>query len=66
VATKDLARRLVDRLRPHAEELGSADALDAIEDILARGNGAARQVVVYEANHDLTELMAEIVQATAP
>ena len=30
-----------------------------------RGNGAARQVVVYEANHDLREVMAEIVAATA-
>ena len=29
-----------------------------------RGNGAARQVVVYEANHDLREVMAEIVAAT--
>ena len=28
------------------------------------GNGAARQVVVYEANHDLREVMAEIVAAT--
>ena len=26
-----------------------------------RGNGAARQLVVYEANHDLREVMAEIV-----
>ena len=37
----------------------------AIEDLLERGNGAARQVVVYEANHDLHEVMAEIVDATA-
>ncbi len=28
-----------------------------------RGNGAARQIVVYEANHDLREVMAEIVAA---
>ena len=40
------------------------DDLDAIEDLLERGNGAARQVVVYEANHDLREVMAEIVEAT--
>jgi carboxylate-amine ligase len=64
VATKELARRLLDRLRPHAQDLGGADALDGIEDILARGNGAQRQLVVYEANHDLTELMAEIVAAS--
>ena len=65
VATKALARRLLDRLRGHAEDLGSAAELDGIEDLLARGNGAARQIVVYEANHDLHEVMAEIVAATA-
>jgi carboxylate-amine ligase len=65
VATRDLAHRLVDRLRGHAEDLGSAAELDGIEDLLSRGNGAARQVVVYEANHDLREVMAEIVAATA-
>jgi carboxylate-amine ligase len=66
VSAKELARRLVDRLREHAQDLGADDALDGIEDLLARGNGAARQVVVYEANHDLREVMAEIVAATAP
>jgi carboxylate-amine ligase len=64
VGTRDLTRRLLDRLRPHAEELGSIDALEAIEDLLARGNGASRQLTVWEANHDLREVMAEIVDAT--
>jgi len=64
VATKALARRLLDRLRDHAVDLGSAGELDAVDDLLARGNGAARQIVVYEANHDLREVMAEIVEAT--
>ena len=66
VATKDLARRLVDRLREHAQDLGSADDLAGVEDLLHRGNGAHRQRVVYEANRDLHEVMAEIVAATAP
>ena len=60
-----LARRLLDRMREHCQDLGSAAELDAVEDLLERGNGAARQVVVYEANHDLREVMAEIVAATA-
>jgi glutamate---cysteine ligase / carboxylate-amine ligase len=64
VATKALARRLVDRLRDHAQDLGSASELEAIEDVLANGNGADRQNVVYDANHDMRELMAEIVEAT--
>lgn len=65
VATKDLARRLLDRMRDHARDLGSLSELEAVEDLLERGNGAARQVVVYEANHDLHEVLSEIVAATA-
>jgi carboxylate-amine ligase len=65
VLTRELARRLLDRAREHAQDLGSAHELEAVEDLLERGNGAARQVVVYEANHDLREVVAEIVAATA-
>ena len=64
VPAPELARRLMDRLRPHAEELGSAADFDCLEDILDNGNGAARQEVVYEANHDLREVVREIVDAT--
>lgn len=66
VGARQLARRLVDRLREHAQDLGGDRDLEGIEDLLVRGNGAARQVVVYEANHDLREVMAEIVAATVP
>jgi glutamate---cysteine ligase / carboxylate-amine ligase len=66
VATKDLARRLLDRLIDHAHDLGADDHFEALEDLLARGNGAHRQRVVFEANHDLREVMAEIVAATTP
>jgi carboxylate-amine ligase len=65
VATRTLAYRLLDRLKEHAEDLGSADALGAVREILSHGNGAHRQRVVYEANHDLREVMAAIVAATA-
>ncbi len=64
VPSKELARRLYDRLREHAQDLGGADALEGILDLLERGTGAHRQRVVYEANHDLTELLREIVGAT--
>jgi carboxylate-amine ligase len=66
VPAKELARRLYDRLREHAQDLGSADELEGIEDILHHGNGAQRQRVVYEANHDYGEVMREIVDATTP
>jgi len=38
-----VARAALERARPHAAELGSADALGGIERILAEGNGADRQ-----------------------
>ncbi len=66
VRTGDLARRLVDRLKGHAEDLGSAAELAGIEDLLENGNGAARQLIVYEANHDLREVATEIVETTVP
>ena len=66
VRTTELARRLVDRLRGHAEDLGSANELAGIDDLLDNGNGGARQIVVFEANHDLKEVVSEIVGASVP
>jgi glutamate---cysteine ligase / carboxylate-amine ligase len=66
VHARDLARRLMDRLRPHAEDLGSVEDFDCLEDLLDRGNGASRQIVVYEANHDLREVVGEILAASVP
>jgi len=66
VPTRRLARRLVDRLRPHAQDLGAEDELEGIVDLLQRGNGASRQLEIFEANGDLREVMAEIVAATDP
>src|SRR5215208_4529269 len=66
VPTKGLAKRLYDRLEGHAQDLGSAAELEGIVDLLERGNGAARQQVVYEANHDLHEVVREIAGASVP
>jgi len=65
VSTKDLVRRVRDRIREHSQELGSETELDGIDDLLQRGNGAARQIVVYEANHDLREVVSEIIDKTS-
>jgi carboxylate-amine ligase len=64
VPTRDLARRLYDRLGEHAQDLGSAAEFEGVLDLLERGNGAQRQRVVYEANSDFAEVMREIVDAT--
>ncbi|MGI8750107.1 MAG: carboxylate-amine ligase [Thermoleophilaceae bacterium] len=66
VSTRDLARRLIDRLRGHAQDLGSANELDAVQDLVEHGNGGSRQLLVYGANHDLREVVSEIVEKTSP
>jgi glutamate---cysteine ligase / carboxylate-amine ligase len=66
VHARDLTRRLMERLRPHAEDIGSVEDFDGLEDLLDNGNGASRQLVVYEANHDLKEVVREILDATVP
>ena len=65
VATKELARRLLERLEPYAQDLGSASELEAVHDLIERGNGAHRQQVVYEANQDFTEVVRQVVKATS-
>jgi carboxylate-amine ligase len=64
VGARHLARRLLERLRDRAQDLGSGDELEALQDILENGNGAARQRVVYEANRDFHELVRDLVDAT--
>jgi carboxylate-amine ligase len=64
VPTRQLARRVLDRVREHAQDLGSADDLECVDDLIDNGNGGARQLIVYEANHDLREVMAEIIDKT--
>jgi carboxylate-amine ligase len=64
VPTKELARRVYDRLAGHAQDLGAASELEGVLDLIERGTGAHRQRVVYEANHDFAELLREIVEAT--
>jgi carboxylate-amine ligase len=66
VGARELARRLYDRLREHAQDLGSEADLEGVVDLLENGNGARRQQLVYEANHDYRELLREIVDASAP
>lgn len=61
----DLARRLVERLGPHADQLGCARELQTIDDMAEGGTGAQRQLSVWRASRDLRPLMQKIVEATA-
>jgi glutamate---cysteine ligase / carboxylate-amine ligase len=64
VAVAQLVRRRLAELEPHARELGSDRELEGIRDILRRGNGADRQLRVYNANRDIVEVAREIADAT--
>jgi carboxylate-amine ligase len=65
VTSIDLARRLRDRLRPHARELNCEREFDGIDELIERGTGAQRQLSVWRANRDMRTLVRKIVEATA-
>jgi carboxylate-amine ligase, YbdK family len=59
-----VVRRTLKLIAPHAKELGSEAELAGIEQILRRGNGADRQLRVFNANRDIVEVVREIAQLT--
>ena len=64
VAVAQLIRRTLKEIGPHARELGSDRELEGIEEILRNGNGADRQLRVFNANRDIVEVVSEIADAT--
>src|SRR6476646_6174114 len=64
VAVAQLIRRTLKEIEPHARELGSDRELEGIEEILRNGNGADRQLRVFNANRDIVEVVSEIADAT--
>jgi glutamate---cysteine ligase / carboxylate-amine ligase len=64
VPVAQLVRRTLRDIEPHARELGSERELEGVREILARGNGADRQLRTFNANRDLVEVVREIADAT--
>ncbi len=64
VPVAQLVRRTLRDIEPHARELGSDREIEGVRDILSRGNGADRQLRVFNANRDIIELVREIADAT--
>jgi len=64
VAVAQLIRRTLKEIEPHAHELGSDRELEGIEEILRNGNGADRQLRVFNANRDIVEVVSEIADTT--
>ena len=63
VPVAQLIRRTLREIEPHARELGSDRELEGIRNILATGNGADRQLRVFNANKDIVEVTREIAEA---
>ena len=64
VPVAQLIKRTLRDIEPHARELGSERELEGISEILARGNGADRQLRVWNTNRDIVEVVSEIAAAT--
>jgi len=64
VPVAQLIRRTLKEIEPHARELGAERELEGIKDILSRGNGADRQLRIFNANKDIVEVAHEIANAT--
>jgi carboxylate-amine ligase len=64
IPVAQLVRRTLKEIEPHARELGSDRELEGIEEILRNGNGADRQLRVFNANRDIVEVVSEIAKAT--
>jgi carboxylate-amine ligase len=66
VPAADVVRDVVDKVASSAAELGCAEELAAVEDLLTSGTGARRQLERFRENPDLTELIRAIAAETIP
>ena len=66
VPAKQMAHDLVVLLADHADELGCRTELEGVEDLIAHGTGAHRQIEIHERTHDLPALVAEIAEKSRP
>jgi carboxylate-amine ligase len=64
LSVTQVIRRTLKLIAPHAKELGSEAELAGIEEILRRGNGADRQLRIFNANRDIVEVTREIAELT--
>src|SRR5881275_2416004 len=64
VPVAQLIRRTLKHVEPHARDLGADRELGGVHEILARGNGADRQLRIFNANRDIVEVVREIADAT--
>ena len=63
---RELVRRTLRSLEPHARELGCERELEGIDAILARGNGADAQLRIWGESRDPRAVVRELAAASEP
>jgi carboxylate-amine ligase len=66
VPAKDLARNLVERLKPHAQDLGCESELEGVLEIVEGGTGSQRQREIYEESGNFLDVVAFLIEGTRP
>jgi carboxylate-amine ligase len=66
VPARDAARKLVEELRSHAQDLGCEDELEGVLEIVEGGTGSQRQRQIYEESGDFLDVVAYLIEGTRP
>jgi carboxylate-amine ligase len=64
IPARTLIERTLEKIAPHAQDLGADRELEGIRDILAHGNSADRQLGAFAAHHDIFDVAAHIADQT--
>jgi glutamate---cysteine ligase / carboxylate-amine ligase len=66
VPARDLARSLVEQLRPTSQDLGCENELLGVLEIVESGSGSQRQRKAYEESGDFLDVVAFLIEGTRP
>jgi carboxylate-amine ligase len=66
VPARDLARSLVEQLRPISQDLGCENELLGVLEIVEGGTGSQVQRRTYEESSDFLEVVAYLIEGTRP
>ena len=63
---KDMARALVEELKPRAQDLGCENELLDVLELVADGTGSNHQREIYEQDGDFLDVVAFLIEGTRP
>ncbi len=66
VPAREMARDLIERMKPHAQDLGCENELEGVLEIVEGGTGSQRQREVYEESGDFLDVVAFLIEGTRP